>query len=122
MAQYIRFDDSQGTVSNDGVLIEVDEAEVAFPGGPVKAGVVDRVEETVVQAQATFQGALERVVRQNSQALIQSVRNLAESPNEVEITFGLKATGEVGNFAIAKGGAEANLTVRLLWQREAEKQ
>ena len=34
------------------------------------------------------------------------------------MTFSLKATGEVGNFAVAKAGAEANYTVKLTWKRE----
>jgi hypothetical protein len=49
------------------------------------------------------------------------VRSLTESPDELEVTFGLKATGEVGNIAIAKGGGEANFTIKLSWKREAEK-
>jgi len=33
----------------------------------------------------------------------------------VELSFGLKATGELGNIAIAKASGEANFTIRLLW-------
>ena len=44
-----------------------------------------------------------------------------EWPDEVEVTFGLKAAGEAGNFAVAKVGAEASYTVTLKWKREEEK-
>jgi Trypsin-co-occurring domain 1 len=47
------------------------------------------------------------------------VSRLARAPTEVEVTFGLKATGEVGNIAIAKAGAEANIEVRLKWMRSS---
>ncbi len=118
MAQYMQYTTSDGGT----VLVEVTEEDVSLPEGTIKAGVADRIQKTVVQAQATFEGAVDRVVRQNAQALIQSVRDLVEPPDELEVTFGLKATGEVGNIAIAKGGAEANFTVRLMWSREAENQ
>jgi hypothetical protein len=38
------------------------------------------------------------------------------------MTFGLKATGEVGNFAVAKACAEANYTVKLTWKREDQEE
>ena len=118
MANYIQYTTSDGST----VLVEVESEEVSPPDGMVKAGVADTVQKTVAQAQATFEGALDRVVRQNAQALIQSVRNLAEPPSELEVTFGLKATGEVGNIAIARGGGEANFTIRLLWAPETEQE
>jgi hypothetical protein len=118
MANYIQYTTSDGST----VLVEVESEEVAPPNGMVKAGVADTMQKTVAQAQATFEGALDRVVRQNAQALIQSVRNLDEPPNELEVTFGLKATGEVGNIAIARGGGEANFTIRLLWAPQTEQE
>ncbi len=117
MTRYIQYTASDGGT----ILMEVDEQEVASPEGVVKAGVADTVQKTVARAQSTFEGALDRVVRQNAEAFIQSVRSLTESPDELEVTFGLKATGEVGNIAIAKGGGEANFTIKLSWKREAEK-
>jgi len=40
--------------------------------------------------------------------------------DEVEVKFGLKATGEVGNnmFAIGKAGMEANYEVTLKWKKD----
>jgi hypothetical protein len=34
--------------------------------------------------------------------------------DEVSVKFGLKATGEAGNFAVGKVGVEANYEVKLL--------
>jgi len=48
-----------------------------------------------------------KVIRRNAVVFIKKVR----PPDKVEVAFGLKATGEVGNFAVAKAGAEANYTV-----------
>jgi len=38
-------------------------------------------------------------------------------PDEVEITFGLKASGELGSLVIAKAGVEANYSVKLTWKK-----
>lgn len=111
VSNYIQYTTADGST----LLVEVREEEVLPPEGAVKAGVADTIEKSVAQAQSTFEGAIDRVVRQNAQVLIESVRNLQEPPHELEVTFGLKATGEVGNIAIARGGGEANFTVRLLW-------
>ncbi|MEW5870666.1 MAG: CU044_2847 family protein [Chloroflexota bacterium] len=39
--------------------------------------------------------------------------------DEVEVSFGLKTIGEVGNFAVGKAGVEANYTVALKWKNAA---
>jgi NTP-dependent ternary system trypsin peptidase co-occuring protein len=43
-------------------------------------------------------------------------RAFTVKPEEVELTFGLKATGEAGNIAVAKVGGEATFEIRLLWR------
>jgi hypothetical protein len=96
--------------------VETAEKETVQPG-VVKAGLKEEAEKAVAQAQATFEQGLE-TVRHSTDAFIEKVRNLSDPPDEVEMTFGLKATGEVGNFAVAKAGAEANYTVTMTWKRE----
>ena len=41
--------------------------------------------------------------------------------DEVEVTFGLTTTGELGNFAVGKVGLEANYQVTLKWDNTEEK-
>jgi hypothetical protein len=113
--------DLSGGVDNT-ILVEVDEDEVSLPDGMVKAGVEEAVKKTVARASSTFEGALEHVVRLNSEALIKAVHSLSELPDQVEVTFGCKATCEVGNIAIAKGGGEANYTMKLSWRPRVEKE
>jgi hypothetical protein len=60
------------------------------------------------------------LVRYNAQALIQAVQSLPTPPTEVEITFGIKATGEVGNVAVAKAGGESNYTIKLVWKSQSK--
>lgn len=112
MTHYIQFTTADGST----ILVEAAEEETYQPG-VVKAGLGEKVQEAVVQAQTTFEDGLE-VVRRNAAAFIKKVRSLSDPPDEVEVAFGLKATGEVGNFAVAKAGAEANYEVTLTWKRE----
>jgi hypothetical protein len=115
MPHYIQFTTEDGGT----ILVEAAEEETYQPG-VVKAGLKDRVKETVAQAQNSFEDGLE-VVRRNASAFIKKVRGLSDPPDEVEVSFGLKATGEVGNFAVANVGAEASYTITLKWKREEEK-
>jgi len=112
MAQYIPFTADDGST----ILVEVAEEET-YQAGVVKAALEEKVQEAVGQTQAVFEDALD-VVRRVAGAFIKKVRSLGDPPDEVEVTFGLKATGEFGTFAVAKAGAEANYTVKLTWKRE----
>ena len=117
MTRYIQFE----TEGDGAILIEVEESEEDVPqrGGVTKAARPGKLEETVTKVQITFEDALD-VVRRNADAFIRKLRGLSDPPDEVEVTFGLKAMGEVGNFAVAKAGAEANYAVKLTWKREQE--
>jgi hypothetical protein len=39
----------------------------------------------------------------------------------LEISFSLKATGELGNVAVGKAGGEANYNVKLVWKAPSAK-
>ena len=101
------------------VLVEADATEVAPPPGVEKAGLfsrTDKVGDAVAVAKVRFDVAIQRIIGENVRALTDAVAKLAAKPDEVELTFGLKATGEAGNIAIAKIGAEATFEIRLLWR------
>ncbi len=117
MSRYIKYQTADGGT----VLVEIEgEAEAAIPkGGVVRAGRVgEAVQDAVEEVQTRFEDAME-VVRRNAQTIIGKVKEgLTDPPDEVEVTFGLKATGELGNFAVAKVSAEANYTVKMTWKQE----
>ncbi|MBW4579617.1 MAG: hypothetical protein KME42_08605 [Tildeniella nuda ZEHNDER 1965/U140] len=118
MTQYIEFK----TADNSTFLIEVDTAETLPSKGVAKAGLKEKVQSAVATAQTTFEKAVEEVVKHNVQAFINSMRSLSDPPTEVEISFGLKATGEAGNIAIGKLGSEMNYSVKLAWKPEHKSQ
>lgn len=107
----------QSTMENEMILIEVDDDEIVLKGGTVKAGLVqDAIQGTISIAQKPFAAAIKSVIQHSAKGLMESVRDLPNPPSEMEISFGLKATGEAGNVAIGKAGSEANFTVKLVWK------
>ncbi|MFD3778174.1 CU044_2847 family protein [Streptomyces sp. NPDC058612] len=69
--------------------------------------------DLATRARVTLQEALDQV-RPTLARVSEMVRELA--PQEAEIEFGLKMGGETG-VVIAKGTAEVNFAVRLVWTR-----
>lgn len=105
MAKFIQYTLEDGSE----LLVElVDEGE-----GATKAG----LEEAVEKAKKSFDDALESA-RLSALQIRKKFHEVAA--DEVEVKFGLKATGEVGNniFAIGKAGVEANYEVTLKWVKK----
>ena len=113
MTNYIQFETEDGAT----ILVEAAAEPDEDQSGVVRAGLKDKAGETIAQAKASFEEGLE-VIRHNAKAFIKKMRDLPDPPDEVEVAFGLQATGEVGNFAVAKVGTEASYTVTLTWKRE----
>lgn len=112
MTSYIQFT----TADQSTILVEVEDEEVYSPPGVEKAGLGDRLNDGVIAAQRTFEEAVQKTIKNNVEAFVTSVQSLSTPPTEVEITFGLKVTGEVGNVAVGKAGGEVNYSVKLAWK------
>ena len=105
MATYIEYKLDDDTT----ILIETEEQKIS---GVTKASSRDKVGNVIASVNQKFEDAFAGVKK--SAVLLR--RQLEEMrADEVEVTFGLKATGDLGNFAIGKVGAEANYTVKLKW-------
>jgi hypothetical protein len=117
---YIQF------ITEDGnkFLVETDEGTVSeetiSPEEMEKAGILKNAAgKTIIFAQTTFEQSIGSVIQYNVKALLQAIRTLPveDQPKSMEATFGLKATAEVGNAAVAKVGGEVNYTIKLTWER-----
>lgn len=104
MSRYVEFDLPDGST----VVIESDGPD----GGVVKAG----LGEVAERARESFEQAVENA-RKAALVIVDKVRGLYDSPDEVEVTFGLKASGELNTLAVAKAGIEASYSVKLTWKR-----
>ncbi|HET6429818.1 MAG TPA: CU044_2847 family protein [Phycisphaerae bacterium] len=89
------------------ILIEVD-AEPLRGMAPAAPGV-----RTIERAQETFEAALARV-KQTARVVVENLRDLATSPDEIQVEFGFKADLK-GNLLIASAGGEATFKVALKW-------
>ena len=121
MTDYLRFASREGEAGD--VLVEVDGAD-DLPGvGEQNAGLHkwarNQAGEAVAVAQSGFEQAVRRAVGVNVRAFLAAAEALEEPPAEMEITFGLKATGEVGNLAVGKVAGESNYQVKMVWRRPA---
>ena len=106
MATYIEYELEDGTT----VLVETSEPQ----GGVVKAA-RDADGNLIKRASQKFEAALAGV-KPWAASLRQQLNDLLA--DEIEVTFGLKAIGEAGNFAVGKVGGEANYEVTLKWSNK----
>lgn len=98
----------QFPLENGGtVLLESDEGSGLMP--------VSALTDRAVQAASVFDASLDSI-RSMAATLITRLRDgLPESPREIELTFGIKASAEMSALVVAKAGGEANFTVKLKW-------
>jgi hypothetical protein len=118
MTNYLRFASEEGEAAD--VFVEVDAAEDLPVAGEQNAGLRQWRGQAVVAAQSGFEQAVRQAVSLNVGAFLAAADALEKPPAEMEITFGLKATGEVGNLAVGKVAGESNYQVKMLWRRSAE--
>lgn len=119
MTSYLRLACGDGDAAD--VLVEVDASGSLPVGGEQNAGLRqwarDQAGEAVAVAQSGFEEAVRRAVSVNARAFLAAADALDKPPAEMEITFGLKATGEAGNLAVGKVAGESNYQVRMVWRR-----
>ena len=73
------------------------------------------------KARQSFDASVE-AVRRSADLLVTKLRGLSTPPDELQVTFGLKASGEMGGLTIGKAGPEANFSVMLKWQKTPDKE
>jgi hypothetical protein len=117
MSKYVEFPLEGG----GAILIESPDEPSKAPTGLVPATRGESLKEMAEQARQSFDASVENV-RKSADLLVNKLRALSDPPDEMEVSFSLKASGELGNIAIGKAGAEANYTVTLRWRKEEKKE
>ena len=82
------------------VMLEIEPAEGFRPAGPGE--VLGRIREAITPAVAAAKAVLEKVKE--------------TQPDQVEVKFGVKASGEA-SWLVAKAAGEGNFEVTLTWSR-----
>ncbi|MEU0386138.1 CU044_2847 family protein [Streptomyces chartreusis] len=111
MSGYLRFENPDGI----SVLVESESDDLADRNGVQKAGLRDRLRDGTAVAQESFERVIGKVVEVHARTFVNAIRAIDDPPDEAEISFGLKATGEAGNFVVTKVTGEMNYGVRLVW-------
>lgn len=114
MARFVEFPLEEG----GSILIEVNE-DTQGRAGFIKAG--EPQKDVAEAAKLSFDAAIENV-RRASNVMVAKLRNLSTTPDEMQVNFSLKASAELGNLAVSKGGPDASYFVSLKWRREPPKE
>jgi hypothetical protein len=96
------------------VLVEVDDGSP----GEVTRGWGDRDTRVVEQARQSFEQAVSRV-QPAVQGLLNQLRSLAETPEQIQVEFGLQLSAEVGAF-VAGASTTGNFKVSMTWRRQPD--
>lgn len=114
MSTYIEF-----PLDNGGsLLIETSDDATSKGGAGFMRG--EPTAEAAKRAQHSFEAAMDNV-RHAANQVVDKLRSLSHPPDEMEVTFALKASGEFGNLAIGNLGGEANYSVKLVWRKPEKK-
>jgi hypothetical protein len=98
---------------DETILVEVEEPEGQIIKASLKPG------EVIEKASMTLDQALEKL-KPAAAAIIAKMRTLADSPDEMEVKFGIKLNAQAGA-VIAAASVEANYTISLIWKRKEKK-
>lgn len=96
-------------------LLEVD-ADTATNAGIAKTGLTEAASKILVSGEELFRSALARAVKSNVSAFQDAISSLDQCPTDVEISFGIKVTADLGSIIISKVGSEANYSIKLTWK------
>ena len=111
MSKYVEFPLEGG----GSIVIESADEPIRTPSGFLRPG--EAGTEAAYQAQGSFDASVE-AVRRSAELLVSKLRGLSTPPDELEITFSLKASSETASLVVGKAGAEANFGVLLRWRTE----
>ena len=102
--------------TNDGtdLYVEVDETTVNNPLRGNSNNLEDR--GVIENAQQSFDKALQPL-KEISNSIINCIKNITNSPQEVEVELGLKFTAKAG-IILTSLDSEAHLRVSLKWKNE----
>jgi NTP-dependent ternary system trypsin peptidase co-occuring protein len=88
--------------------------EAEAPAGEITRGM--RQGELAAEASKTLEAALASV-QPAAVAIVERLRGLADTPDEIQVGFGIQLSAEFGAF-VAKASGDANFSVTLHWKRE----
>lgn len=109
MPKYIEF-----PLENGGsILVESADDPVRTSAGFLKSE--NASPDNAQKASQSFDASVESM-RQAAELMVTKLRSLSAPPDEIDVHFSLKASGEVGSLAVGKLGGDANYSITLKWR------
>jgi hypothetical protein len=97
------------------IVIESADEPARNPSGFLRPG--EAAEDAAQRAQGSFDASVESI-RRSADLLVSKLRGLSAPPDELEISFNLKASAETASLVVGKAGSDANYGVILRWRSE----
>ncbi len=111
MSKYVEFPlEGGGTI-----IVESSDEPARSPSGFLRSG--EGTSDNAAKAAATFDASVEGV-RKSADLLVSKLRQLSAPPDEMEVSFSLKASSEVGSLVVGRSGPDSNFNVTLRWRTE----
>ncbi len=102
------------------IVIESTDEPARSSSGFLRSG--ESAGDAAHPAQGTFDASIESI-RRSAELLVSKLRGLSAPPDELEISFNLKASSETASLVVGKGGGDSNFGVLLKWHSDkAEKE
>jgi Trypsin-co-occurring domain 1 len=103
-------------------LTDKDETAIILVEFSPAAGIIQTslTPEDIAQKSAQAVDKAMDTVREMAKRAIATLDTLANKPTQVELEFGIKLSTEMGAL-IAKTSTEANITVKMTWERKGAK-
>jgi hypothetical protein len=111
--KYIEF-----PLENGGsILVESTDDPVRTSAGFLKSE--NASPDNAQKASQSFDASVESM-RQAAELMVTKLRSLSAPPDEIDVHFSLKASGEVGSLAVGKLGGDANYSITLKWRADKD--
>ena len=111
MSQLVQFPLEDGST----IVVQVAESSSTSPA-PVTRGTRSTPDQVTEKAATSFEGALEHV-RPITARLIERLRSIEDSPDEIQVEFGIDLHAELGAF-VASASTNANFKLSLTWRHD----
>lgn len=74
------------------------------------------------KGQLSFEDQIDGVRKMAATMMEKFREGFGEKPSDIDITFGLKASGEIGGFMVGRAGSESSFSVSLHWREKEKKE
>ena len=102
---------------NTTILVETTEEEdQKKTGGMGHAGIMDKIKSYAIKETKERFSNVMSIISCSSNTILDEIEKVQTKPEEVQVEFGVKITGE-GKPMLASGGLEANYKVTLSWKK-----